>query len=361
MLIYLSLFAILLFASVQNRKIWYLFCIVCLFAVAALRNTSVGTDTQFYIERFDYVDAFTDPFDNILTNKSEYLESLLYIFAHRMNLDFQYVLAIEAFIFLGLLGIFYKKQLRNPSVGMLILYSFGIYFALFNGFRQSISVAICLFAYPFLNDPPNGFYGISSQNKSLLNKFGNDILFFIIIILASFIHQSSLILLLLFPIKYLKFNFGITTIVMFVFFLFGIVGDFGNVVVYFIEYLWEGDRFGSYIHYNSSYIGVSNIINIIILLAIYHIYRKDFDLDNNIYFKAAVIELSIILLFSSTVAYIPRVVLPFTMASTVLYAKCLTQKNKSGRILMAFVTIKTFVFTILSGANGTIPYKFYWE
>jgi len=361
MLIYLFLFALLLFASSRNNNIWYFLCFVCLFAVAALRNISVGTDTQFYEERFSYVDEYTDVFDNILTHKSEYLESIIYIIAHRLNLDFQYVLGVEAFIFLGLLAIFYKRELSNSSLGMFSLYCLGVYFALFNGFRQAISVAVCLFAFPFLSNNVYGFHGVSTQKKSLSSKFWNDIFFFLLVVLASFIHQSSLILLLLFPLKFIKLNIRVTSVLLFMFFLFGMIGDFGTFVFSAIEYLWGGERFTGYIHYNTSYIGASNIINIIILLTIYNIYRKDLDLDNNIYFKAAIVELSIVLLFSSTVAYMPRVVLPFTMASSVLYAQCLTQKNKIGRILMAFVIIRSFTITILSGANGTIPYKFYWE
>lgn len=361
MTIYFLLFFLLLFASSQNKKKWYFLSFVCLLTIAALRNISVGTDTQFYLERFDIVDENTDLLDNILTNKSEYFESFLYIIAHKLGLDFQFVLGIEAFIFLGLCFWFYEKNLNNPSAGVFLLYSLGLYFALFNGARQLISVAVCLFTYYFLEDKPTKLFKVRNKGKSFFIERFNDIMFFLIVVVASFIHQSSLIILLLFPLKYLRLNGGLLFIILLLFFVFGISGDWGSVVESLVGYVWRGERFGSYIHYNASYIGLSNIINILILYAIYKIYRKDLDLDNNIYFKASVLELAIILLFSSSIAYMPRVVMPFTIASSVLYAQCLSQKNKNGKVLMALVIMKVFAITMLSGANGTIPYKFYWE
>ena len=297
----------------------------------------------------------------MMTVKSEYLESFIYVYAHKIGLDFQYVLGVEALIFLVLCFRFYKKQLDNPSLGVFVLYCLGLYFAMFNGFRQSISMAVCLYAYPFLEGNSNKANQNNLGSKSFLHKRFNDIMFFVMVIIASLMHQASLILLLLYPFKYFKFNYGITFVLLFVFFVIGIIGGTGSIVNSLVGFLWGGERFGSYLVNNESYIGVSNIINIIILFAICNNFRSKINIESNIYFKASVIELAIILLFSSSVAYIPRVVMPFTAASSILYAQCLSQKGKNGKFVMALVILKVFVFTILSGANGVIPYKFYWQ
>ena len=351
----------MLFSSKRNKNIWYYLCFLSLFFVAALRNITVGTDTEFYIERYSFLDANSDPLDNMMTVKSEYLESFIYVYAHKIGLDFQYVLGVEALIFLVLCFRFYKKQLDNPSLGVFVLYCLGLYFAMFNGFRQSISMAVCLYAYPFLEGNSNRANQNYLGSKSFFYKRFNNIMFFVIVIIASFIHQASLILLLLYPLKYFKFKYGITFILLFVFFVLGIIGGTGAIVSSLVGFIWKGERFGSYLVNNESYIGVSNILNIVFLYAICYIFRSKIDIENNIYFKASVVELAIILLFSSSIAYMPRVVMPFTAASSILYSQCLSQKGKDGKFVMALVILKVFISTFLSGANGVIPYKFYWQ
>lgn len=174
--------------------------IVCVqwILISGLRADLVGNDTLNYMQNFDSHKNL--PWNMVFTNfykyyiqgdESQYFEPGFVLFERlvgtfvKTNEGYKFVVAI---IFMGSMGRFVYKNSENPFLSFL-LYD-GLFYNMFSltGYRQVISVSIGIFwAYEFL-------------------KKRKPVQFFLLVLLASTIHKSTLIFGIFYFISQKKIN-----------------------------------------------------------------------------------------------------------------------------------------------------------
>lgn len=146
-----------------GRSTFLFLAFIVIFLPSALRY-GVGADFFNYYEIFEYRNYVT---------KNEYGFYFVNVFIKYLGLSAQWAIAAYALIF-TLMG-FFSYPKKNAWVFHVLFISMLLFFS-FNGIRQAISVAFILLAIKFELDKKN-------------------LIFFLLIIIASMFHQSALLLL----------------------------------------------------------------------------------------------------------------------------------------------------------------------
>lgn len=144
MIIPLLFILILLLNAITRNKHIYYFSLFSLTLLVALRDETIGTDTEQYILMYEH-------FENASYNGwPEPLYAYSMIFFNRIGANFhvfQWFIALLTTLFFHL-GI--KKCSKNPFYSLFCLYSLFFIFYLMNINRQIIAVSIVFYALTFL-------------------------------------------------------------------------------------------------------------------------------------------------------------------------------------------------------------------
>lgn len=171
----------------ENFAIKKDFCILSFFIIFALllflRDVSCGTDLKNYQSMFTNTSHMS--FSEVYRNYSEETGYFLLNKAISALGDFRLLLIVCAIISLVPIAIFYKRETTNPYLTIILFVTVAPFPMFFSGLRQTVAMA---FAVPI-------WY--CAKNKKL-------ILNFILVFLATLFHSSALVLLLIYPIYYVK-------------------------------------------------------------------------------------------------------------------------------------------------------------
>ena len=162
---------------------------IMLFLLGALRNKHTGTDTIHYCLRYEkiwydgydtIVDIWRDAFSSPLSERGYYLTAryFSYIFPSA-----QVWLAFLCLLFIVPCSILVYKYSQVPPLSFMYLLAMPIYIFVWQGLRQCMAMAICLFALLF-----------ATQKKWW--QFG------LLLFLAFQCHRSSILFLLVIPTIY---------------------------------------------------------------------------------------------------------------------------------------------------------------
>lgn len=185
--LYLSLVMIsglfLAFGKIKGaKKRYYIFLVsTILFVLMAFRNRYMGNDTSNYIAMFSRVAAFDNPFDYI---RGSYTEAgfLLYCWIlSRMLNDARILFVVSAAFIMGSVGRFARKYVDNVGIFFCLLVGMMYFDFLLSGLRQSIAIAVLLFAFDYLVDRKT-------------------IPFIVLCLLAISFHNSAILFLLIYPL-----------------------------------------------------------------------------------------------------------------------------------------------------------------
>ena len=161
-----------------------------LFFVSAFRY-DVGDDFRPYTNNFIRLARMTNA--ELATERMEkgyiFLNRYIQLFVN----DFQMLFIMISLIVILLVFAILLKFCKNPSMGLLIFYLYGLYFNSMNFMRNVIAGLIIVFAYQYIKE------------KNLMK-------FAVIVLLASTFHISALVFLPFYFIFRLKFNY-ITVII----------------------------------------------------------------------------------------------------------------------------------------------------
>ena len=185
----------LAFGKIEGKKKKrYIFVVsTILFVLMAFRGTYMGNDTKTYITIFNKIAVYSNPFDYI---RSSGMESgyLLYCWVlSRISRDARILFVVTAAVVMGSVGRFAYKYVDNVGmfyclfVGML---QFDFFLSIM---RQSVAVAILLYAVDYL------------QERRLIP-------YYVLSLLAVSFHNSSILFLLIYPLfsaKSLKKEHGL--------------------------------------------------------------------------------------------------------------------------------------------------------
>ena len=205
-----------------------------------------------------------------------------------------------------------------------------------------------------------GFYDsrIINKKKGFFYKNFNAIVFVLIVLLGGTIHQSILVLLFLLPFNYVKFDFKAIIVLLFLTLIVGMLFDTSSLLGRFLQILPDEERFGGYVKNIGAHFVISPFIEMVFVILIYKAYKGKIDFDNNIYFKAWMLDLLFLHLFGFASTYGSRVVLSFSVAKCVLFADCLKYRVKGGSEIIYLYLLYSFAKNLIAGYDGVIPYRF---
>lgn len=317
-----------------------------LFFVMALRNESVGIDTIQYIYRYNNVRY---PLD---LNIFLYPEWLFHGFASllkNLNIPNQMYIAIIALIIAIMFSLFYYKYSNNIYYSHYLHVTIGIFSLSLSGLRQTIAIGIFLIAFDYL------FYKKPFR-------------FIISIVIASFIHQSAILLLPIYLFHNWKFSKK-NGFVILLFFL-SIVIFVNPLLGYMVPFL--PSKYVYYIINNSNSINPLVIAVSVSIPLFYLLFSKkenNLNLFSNRLYSLFFLMTAFNVLFNIlalNVSMISRLSFYFLPFSMILIPLTLSEiKDKGIRTLFfLLITFLCFLQFLISTPDGVLQidnYKFFWQ
>ncbi|MDQ8144322.1 EpsG family protein [Chryseobacterium sp. CFS15] len=222
----------------KRRKHYIIVIVIMLILQSGLRNWYVGADTYQYYTIFEDVksSSFNDIISRIMNNEGK--DQGYYLFQKIFQIfitDYQLYLLFVALIFMSALGHFvYNNTIHIRHVIVAFVLYMAMFYSFFSitGIRQTLATGLLLFGFQFI------------KKRKLIH-------FSFFVILASFMHISSLVFFSLYFIANIK---RYRTIYISVFILFPIVFLFKNEIATFLVSSSESTqkRFESYLEDKST-------------------------------------------------------------------------------------------------------------
>lgn len=339
MFVYLSAFIFTLFfaylySKVHNKRIkkfMFLLVIFPFWFISAFRY-DVGTDYfNTYVKYYEHTKLGWKPY------RTEPLFQLLNNVLVRLNCNVVWLFIITSFIFLFFVFLIIFKYSKNYIVSIIVFFVSSIFFNSLNNVRQYLALSIAL-------------YGVLNNNK--IKKI-------IFIIVASMIHLSACLLIIIVFIKQFKLNkrrYGIISILM------AILSPF---VCVFIYYTLKNTKYG----YFFDNIGTGFSLAFVLVNLIYTFFNWYFYDENNIISELGCMQL---LTFLFTLCSIilqneelwMRIIRVFSF-SQFLLVPCILEKCKSKIQCQSTCFVLTFsyilytIYTVYTmGGLNVFPYNF---
>lgn len=327
--------------SKHKKTLFYgLFMGFLLFLLAALRDKSVGTDSYRYAEVYNLI-ANYDLFSILKTYGFEsgyyLLVKFLTLFSQNYQLSFIAISAIYAYAITR----FIIKYSYGYMASFIMLISMKYFAFSMSGLRQTVAIALLLISIDYI---------IS----------GKPLKFFIFVLIGSFFHNSAIVFLLFYLMKYVKVNKLVITI----YFLFiPLVYIFRSSIISFVHIFIYSD----YIISESASSGIVTLIVYIFILLVV-LFFKDLLIKKN---NSLLIFIHMMYFGVVTQIFVPfqanifRVSMYFNIASIILIPALISlfEKKQTRFLLYVFLIIlmgiQYFLFTY--NAAGSNPYIFFWE
>lgn len=355
-LLLIGIFFIIIFKEKQNsksvRKLYILISSIILILQSGLRNLAVGSDTYAYYKIFSRVEylSWYDIEKQILLYYSlnigkdpgyTVFEKLVQYF----TTDYQIFLLIIALIFFLSLGFFI---FNNTSTIKDIILSYIMYSTLFysffsiTGHRQTLATAIALLSFKYI-------------------KSKNFLIYVILILIASTLHKSALILIpFYFIARWIKYSW-FYKVVLFLFpLLMAFKYDIANILVDFAD---QKD-YEQYKNFEGA--GTYTFTTMILLIGLFTFWRLKglmrIDSEN----KYIIIAFGFALIFTPLTWVNPslmRVVQYFSIFLLILLPMLLQSLKYVFRKNSAYIYIICifFMFLLFMKSSWNSEYKFYWQ
>lgn len=193
MLVYLFLLAIIIVgalvkSSAGRRATWiaYVFFIgAMLFAISAVRNYTVGIDTEQFCRAYERIGM-----EGTTAFKLERYEPLficLCLILNSLSRSYQLLIIVaSAFSIVPIIRLIYKGS-KNASLSLFLYVTLNFFFNSMNVMRQAIAIGIIAFAIPKLLQRKSFFYIVS-------------------VVVAAMFHQSAIVALILIPLSKIDFK-----------------------------------------------------------------------------------------------------------------------------------------------------------
>lgn len=168
----------------KNRKIFLILSTIHLTLIMAFRGISVGMDTKTYVDLFEKI-SYSDNIFTVIKSAPVYV-----VYNKAISLSFsnlQWILVFNAIIITGGIGIFIYRNSSNVVMSIYYYIALYFYFKSFNISRQFIAIVLVL----------NGYYFLKN------NKNRN---FFILLALATAVHNTAIVMILLYPLSKIKWS-----------------------------------------------------------------------------------------------------------------------------------------------------------
>lgn len=335
--IYFFLFFFFFFFSFWGLGKKSSFLVVFLLSIIlGFRSERIGIDTSTYIEYYDSLSL--DIFSGYM-EKGFNLVAVICKFFNLSAYGFNFVVALMTlFPYYYIITRFGNEKING--YGLFFLYSLGFYFLMFNGIRQFLAMSFILLGYDRLDR-------------------GKMAAFIMLVIIASFIHLSSLSAFLMIIITRMKLTLKKVFVLLLVSYVIGVLANENFLGSIAGRYASHVDNFG--LRDNMLY---SLTIGLLSNLFFFWLFRCDSSLSDNNWIKFNVLSIVVLNLMSNLVMG-PRLVYIFSITSIVamsLYMNSnkLNKLVKSIAYLYATITFARFIIPELlsSGLDGSlVPYE----
>lgn len=290
----------------------------------------VGTDYLTYERIFEYVKDGNWPVEPLFC----FLAQLVQEFGG----DFRVFLIVVSLLFVYLIFKRIGEDSPYPCFSIYLFITTNLYFASMNIMRQTLAMAVVYYAFKYIYD------------KRIFA-----FLFFVII--ASFIHKTAVVMLVLYPLYYIRINWKLVASSFFVFL------SAYPLIYFFIRKVISSSLYSGYI--NSQYdtgetAGVGFLICLLLIGLSYLFGDKDEKFE--FYVKLQIVA-AFIFICSSAFTLLGRFNLYLYSSSFILVPMIVDKsKDKTYRFLIGYCSIVLyFLYSYLhigiNGSQGVIPYQ----
>lgn len=330
--------------SVSHKKVWMLLLSVLPMMMLACLRMDTGADYEQYTWNFARLVSTSDKWNYVITSREPMYSLTQYLSYSIFGNNYFWWFAIMAIsTFAIIVGALVKIDRFMDMPMYVILFGMCVYLHMFNYVRQMFAAALVLFAIAYCME-----YKI--------------VRFIICVILASMMHQSSIVFLMI-PILYWKKEIfkGISyhaIMIISPFFLSGIVFVLSHIPyfsLYFIRY------FGA-----SFDLGIGWIIDVLPVICMYYMCGDRNEIKNDVKSINAdfLLELGWIIIPIRALAYYSyaagRLFINFSMIAMVGVAIkiCSAKNSVAKRIILVLLMFIYFIYTFYIGNNSEVfPYQ----
>ena len=314
--------------------------------IAALRGTTVGTDTASYIRDYSSVRYYS--YEQIIEvysdNPGYYVVSK--VFAD-LGVSVQIWFAIVAGLYIYSVSRLIYRFSNDLALSYILFLTIGFYGFSLAGLKQTMAMSFVFISYRYLYD----------------NKY---IRFVFFVVLASLFHLSSLVFLFAAVIHFLKnirFYYAILS-VLFVVWMFS-YNTIANRVLNSLNF----EHYTSYLEMESESGGTLTMFFVILLIQLVSmVYMKAYA-NKNTTEARDIFGMSYLGLLAQLLSLVAasafRLGLYFSLFSIILFPNCVSkERNPRTRILLKLGIICTFCFYfwyVNHNGSSIVPYVFYWE
>ena len=329
----------------SERKIIVVFFVI-LFLLLAFRSKDIGVDLDTYEYFFYRVKNLK--WGSVWGASPESFFSILNKIISYIGGDFQFFLAVVAFITVVPFAVFYYKECENALLTISIFINVSIFTMFFSGLRQTIAFSIGIIV----------FYCVKKKKK---------LAFLLWVLVAYLFHNSAFLLLILYPIYHIKLtkkSFKLIVPIMVVVFIFK-----KQVFNFLLDFLSDDylDKYGKY-----QETGAYTIFILFVLFTIYSFVGiEDEHLDKNTMgLRNILVVATCFQMFVSLHNVAMRMNYYFIPFIPVVISKITASSNKEERnivriinsVLIVFFLVY-FFYTAYTGEDilEVFPYKTFWS
>jgi len=133
----------------SERRIILVFFFI-FFLILACRHIEMGADIRNY--RYFFFKIKDTKWSNLTEVETDYFYAILNKIVSTLGGDFQFFLAVVAFVSVLPFAIFYYKESENSLLTITIFINVSIFTMFFSGLRQTIAFAIGIIAFYYVKD-----------------------------------------------------------------------------------------------------------------------------------------------------------------------------------------------------------------
>ena len=317
-----------------------------LITFAALRGSTVGTDTASYVEDYEKVVSLSweELFNNYSDNPGYYALSKVFADFH---INVQIWFGFVALLYIGSFTKLIKRFSNDVGFSYIIFTTLGLYAFSLAGLKQTIAMAIILYSFHYFYD----------------KKY---IRFVVLVLLASLFHASAVVFLLIIPIRIIKQFKGYYFILTMVFLVFAY--GFDKIINLGLSVLGNEHYVETYIETNSEGQGTLTMFFVLLIIQIISLwYMKKYDIidkDAKLYFGISYLAV-ISNVMSLMVASAFRIGLYFSAFSVLMLSNCLSMEEEPQirfRFKIGAVLVLVFFFWYTNrNGSSVVPYMFFWQ
>ncbi len=308
------------------------------------RHSSIGNDTSNYINYFklinlhnlSQIDSFSDEFGFVILTK------IISFFTNSP----QVYLAVMAIITIAMIFPLYLRQCEDPGLTISIFCILSTFVMLFSGIRQCLTIGLGFIAYEF------------AKRKKLIP-------FLLIVLVAISIHNSSIMLFVMYPLYHAKITrkwlyIVVPTVISIYIFN-------RQIFLLLAAVLNQFSRFDGSIEFTGAYI----MIFLFVIFAVFAFLVPDEDKldEETIGMRNFLLFSLVIQLFAPLntlvmrMSYYYMIFIPLLMPKII---KCHSERYDkiaitARHIMMVFFVIYFLYTSATKGALHVFPYRFFWE